>query len=310
MIQNFEGLGNVERCRGGALLKLIVFLVILGGILVAAWVFFLPATLTGSLQKRTDFSVSVQSLAFNPFNARVDMKGLVLNNPRGFPRSEFMAVNRFEANAKFATLFSDRVELDYARVDVAYVALVRDASGVLNAQLFHDRISPPVPLTPEEIEQQEKIKAAAKAPPSKLIRDGKEITVPKPPPPAPPPVAKHDNKAPLKPMRYLIHRLEVRLEKVIIVDYTTTPVTIREFNTNLHYAFNEVTDPKQLLKPFAFKSLESVGTAIKALIPGDIGRTVDATTTDGDLLFGSDKSGTNRDPLRTVVEKLEESQKP
>src|ERR1035437_9886731 len=120
--------------RGGAFMKLVLFLVIFGGVLTAAWVYFLPAILTSTLQKRTGFNVKVTSLHFNPFNAKVDLTGFVITNPESFPRPEFIEVTSFNANAQMKTLFSDRPEFDYAWIEIAYVAFVRNADGVLNTK--------------------------------------------------------------------------------------------------------------------------------------------------------------------------------
>ena len=72
----------------------------------------------------------------------------------------------------------------------------------------------------------------------------------------------------------------------------------------------QVTDPKQLLAPFALKSLESVGAAIRGLIPGGIGKAVSAVTKAGDDPLLKKPETPTEDPLKTVVEKLEETPKP
>jgi len=310
--------------RGGTLLKLLTSLVIFSCVVAAAWIYFLPMVLTSALQKHTGFGVKVTELRFNPFNAKVDLTGLILTNPESFPRREFMEVTSFSANAKLSTLFSNRPEFDYARVEVAYVALVRDADGVLNAQLFNDRLNPP-PIDKESAEAK-KAAAAAKLEPAKDVSatQGGPVTKPKE---DKKPVAK-DSKAKMadasgkdktsnevpvkpleKPMRFMIHRLELRLDKMIVADYTSVAPTVHEYNCKLYYTFNDVTDPKQLTAPFALKSLQSVGAAIKALIPGDVGKAVDAATKSEEPLL-KPKDAQNEDPLKTVVEKLEETQKP
>jgi len=122
--------------HGFTLVKLLVFLIIFGAVLTVAWVYFLPTILTSALQKRTGFGVTVTELRFNPFNAKVDLSGLIITNPEGFPRQDFIEVRSFNANAKLKTLFSDRPVFDYAWVEVACVTFVRDAHGVINARVF------------------------------------------------------------------------------------------------------------------------------------------------------------------------------
>jgi hypothetical protein len=311
--------------RGGAMMKLLLFLIIFCGVLSAAWIYFLPIILTSTLEKHTGFGVKVTELKFNPFTAKVDVNGFVLTNPAGFPRREFMEITSFNANAKLGTLFSSRPEFDYARVEVAYVAMVRNADGVLNVQLFRDRLNPPKPTSEEKAEKSGKFVPDAKVtqggPVNKPLADKKSAAKDSKDPKAKTkePAAKDKNAKDAKateaepeekPMPFLIHRLELRLDKVIIADYAApTPVT-REYNCKLVYAFNEVSDPKQLLAPFAFKSLETVGMAIKGLIPGDIGKAMDAATHSDDPMIKKDSDKPEEDPLKSVVEKLEETQKP
>lgn len=314
--------------RGGTLMKLLVFLVVFGCVVAAAWVYFLPVVLTSALQKHTGFRVKVTQLAFNPFTARVDLTGLVISNPPGFPRPHFIEVTSFNANAQLKTLFSNHPVFDYARVEVAYVALVRDADGVLNSQLFNDRLNPP-PRVDKDGDEKKKIPGKDEPARDASATQGGPVK-PKADPartPSADPKAKakagdaaaKDKKStdakeagitPVeKPMRFTIHRLELSLDRVIVADYMAATPDVREYKCKLHYTFNNFTDPKQLMAPFAFKSLQSVGAAIQGLIPGDIGKAFGAATQPVDPML-KPKTEQATDPLKTVVEKLEESQKP
>jgi len=320
-----EGRGMAGN-RGGAFMKLVLFLVIFGGVLTAAWIYFLPAILTSTLQKRTGFNVKVTELRFNPFTAKVDLTGFVITNPESFPRPDFIEVTSFNANARMSTLFSERPEFDYAWIEIAYVAFVRNADGVLNTKLFSDRLSPPAAATEEEkADLLKKLKPApvaldAKATTggpvnlSKLKKEpvakdaktapGKEIAAVKDA------VAKEKPDEP--PAKFLIRRLNVRLEKVIIADYTTPTPTVKEFDRKFYYTYNDVSDPKQLLAPFVLKPLESVGEAIRGLIPGEIGKAFGAVTktAEEEPVAKKKPNVPAEDPLKTVVEKLEETPKP
>lgn len=312
--------------RGGTLIKLLVFLVVFSCVVAAAWVYFLPVVLTSALQKHTGFRVKVTQLGFNPFTAKVDLTGLLISNPVGFPRPDFIEVTSFNANAQMKTLFSDNPVFDYARLEVAYVALVRDADGVLNAQLFNDRLNPP-PRSDKDAEDNTKAsgktlepvrdasatqggpvkptvdltktpanakaKSAESAAKDKKSKDAKEPDV----------------KPVEKPVHFIIRRLELSLDRIVVADYTTPKPDIREYKCKLYYTFNNFTDPKQLMAPFALKSLQSVGAAIQGLIPGEIGKALGAATQPVEPML-KPKTEQDTDPLKTVVEKLEESQKP
>ena len=318
--EGFTKAGN----RGGALMKLLLFLVIFGGVLTAAWVYFLPAILSSTLQKRTGFGVKVTELRFNPFNAKVDLNGFIITNPEGFPRRDFIEVRSFNANARMKTLFSDRPEFDYAWIEVACVTFVRDADGVFNAQLFRDRLNPqpPVPMNEDSADgknaksaqttldakattggpvnrtkiEKKPLAKDAKSTPGKDVAGVKEDAAPE--------------KPALPPMKFLIRHLNVSLDKVIVADYLPATPTVREFNRKVVYSFTDVSDPKQLFAPFALKSLESVGAAIKGLIPGEIGKAFGAVTNSAEETPAKKMESPAEDPVKTVVEKLEESQKP
>ena len=315
--------------RGGTFMKLLVFLVVFCCVIAAAWVYFLPVVLTSALQKHTGFRVKVTQLGFNPFTARVDLTGLVISNPVGFPRPDFMEVTSFNANAQMKTLFSDNPVFDYARIEVAYVALVRDADGVLNAQLFNDRLNPP-PRPEKGTDEKKKFFSLPEEPPhdASATQGGpvKPQTAPAKAPATdskakakPAEAAAKDKKAkdakpvdvkPVeKPIHFTIHRLELSLDKVIVADYTKLTPDVREYKCKLYYTFKDFTDPKQLMAPFALKSLQSVGAAIRGLIPGDIGKAFGAATQPVEPML-KPKTEKEADPLKTVVEKLEESQKP
>lgn len=280
--------------RGGALAKLLVFVVIFAGVLVSAWIFFLPSILTSTLEKRTGFDVEVASLRFNPFTANVDIKGLVLTNPLGaFPRKEFLEVRSFTANAKLKTLFSDRPQFEYALIDVGYVALVRNADGVLNATLFEERLAPVPPASADEAGRSS---TAAKDRSSQRIR-AKNAAKKEPARPKAPPV------------NFRINRLAVVVDRIVIVDHAQSTPSTREFNFRFSHVYEDFTDPKQLLEPFAVQSLAPVGSAISALLPGDLGKAMGAATRP----MADDPQSEKTDPtdsLKTMVEKLEQTQKP
>lgn len=318
---------------GFTFVKLLLFIVIFVCVISAAWVYFLPVVLASALQKNTGFGVKVTEMSFNPFTARVELSGLVLTNPESFPKREFLEVTSFSANGRLATFFSSRPEFDYARIDVAYVALVRDSSGVLNAQLFNTRLNrkaadreAPV----NSVVTEPKVQGANDVPATK----GGAVPVAKaePKPEAKKagaadtgkaksaePIAKDkkegadktaaEAKPVPKPEPFYIKRLELRLDRLIVADYAGATPDVREYNCKLCYTFNDVTDPKQLMAPFAFKSLQSVGMAIRALIPGSIGKAVGAVTQPDDPMIKPREAQTE-DPVKTVVEKLEESPKP
>jgi hypothetical protein len=130
-----------QSCRGGAMLKLLAFLLVVFAFGALAWMLFLPAVLTQQLRARTGFDVKVQRLAINPFTGHVDVRGLVLTNPPTFPAREFIELREFRSNARISSFFSDQVVFDTMTIDLARVTLVKRQDGKTNAEVFDQNLS-------------------------------------------------------------------------------------------------------------------------------------------------------------------------
>ncbi|MFI5337862.1 MAG: hypothetical protein ACHQ5A_13825 [Opitutales bacterium] len=135
--------------RGGVLFKLLLLLAVLGALAAAAWVVLLPSLVVSTIRSRTGFAVKVDRLSVNPFTATVQLDGLVLENPPGWPESGFVELRHFHADADLFSLFSDRWVADEVTLDLARLTLVRHRDGMLNAQAFKEGLAGrPVPSTP------------------------------------------------------------------------------------------------------------------------------------------------------------------
>lgn len=124
------------RDRGGVMFKLLVLLAVLGAAGALAWMLFLPAFLAAQLRERTGFTVELRSLVANPFTGLIDVRGLVLSNPPGFPAGDFVQLREFRLEADLTTLLSDRPVFDAVTLDVARITLVKQADGRTNAEAF------------------------------------------------------------------------------------------------------------------------------------------------------------------------------
>lgn len=124
--------------RGGLLLKLMFFLVMLGVFATAGWWALLPSILVSTLRAKTGFAMKVDELSVNLFTGQVEARGLVLQNPEGWPEPTFVELRRLSADLSFFSLLTDQFVADDVRVDVARVTLVRNTSGVLNAVALRD----------------------------------------------------------------------------------------------------------------------------------------------------------------------------
>lgn len=122
--------------RGGCLLKGLLLVAVCGILLVAAWTMLLPGIAVSTIQARTGFVVKVEKVSLNPFTGRVAIEGAVVENPAGWPATEFLTLRRFKADAEFQPLFSHRLVVDELIIDIAKLSLVRNKDGRLNAEVF------------------------------------------------------------------------------------------------------------------------------------------------------------------------------
>jgi uncharacterized protein involved in outer membrane biogenesis len=115
------------------------------------------------------------------------------------------------------------------------------------------------------------------------------------------------------PRKFLIRRLSVQLDEIVIEDRSGRASARREYHLNLKQTYKDVTEVKQLLAPAALHNLAPMAAALSGLLPGNLGAALD------DALKGVSKTGLPwfKDLGRKVEEKakryfdaLEESKKP
>ena len=271
---------NRERSRcGGIFFPLLVWLAVLFALGAFAWMLLLPEVVTGQIRSRTGFDASVASLSCNPFTGRLTIRGLVLTNPATFPTGDFVQLREFHAVAEVWSLFSDRLVFDDLALDVRKVALVRRADGRSNAEVFAQNLgfagNTPAPPTSP-------MSAAPLAPPAR---------------------------------KFLIRRLALRVDQLVLADYSGAKPDVREFNLAVDQHYENVTAAKQLLVPDVLRRVaaEDLGPVLGRLVPGDFGRALGDTARDavksGEVLL-KDAGEKATDLLHGLREKLEESKKP
>jgi len=218
--------------RGHVLFKFLVFVLVLAATFTLLWILLVPSLVTGLIKKRTGFDATVSSLYVNPFAASIDIRQLEIDNPPGlFPQKDFVVVNQFKTQAEPGSLFGDRVVVNDAVFDIALIAVVKNAQRQTNADLFEKGIMGPPPQKPqpqpgEEQPPEEKKPAGEKKPPKK----------------------------------FLIHHLVVKLDKIIIADYSGSAPRVSEVPLKINRTFTEVTDFKQITAPLiADLSVAGVG---------------------------------------------------
>jgi hypothetical protein len=116
------------------------------------------------------------------------------------------------------------------------------------------------------------------------------------------------------PRQYLVKRLHVRMEKLVVEDYTGFNPDKRSYALNIDHFYTNVSDPRQLLVPDVVRTLYSFGLHhdTARLLPGDFGVAL-ATAVDGVAQVGSKvKDATHKtgEYLKGLLDKLEQSPKP
>lgn len=134
--------------RGGLLSKLLLLLGVVFAVVVLAWIFFLPTIVSSVVQSKTGFALKVDSLSVNPFTAKVQISGLVLQNPSNWPERAFVDLREFRADADLLPLLKGKLLADEVVVNVARVTVVKNRDGAFNAIVLKEALAGPAEPTP------------------------------------------------------------------------------------------------------------------------------------------------------------------
>jgi hypothetical protein len=125
--------------RGGALLRVLLFLGIVGAGLSLAWMLFLPEILATTVKKRTGFDVTITRMTSNPFTGLVRADEIIVRNPAGWPSPSFLQIRELRAELDVMSILSSRAVVKSAYLDISNVTWVSDAHRASNLQVFEER---------------------------------------------------------------------------------------------------------------------------------------------------------------------------
>ena len=267
--------------RGGCLVKLPVLLVAVLAAAALGWMLYLPLWVTGQIRARTGCDATVASLSCNPFGGRLAVRGLVVSNPGTWPTRDFVELREFVAEVDVWTLLAERIVVDSLTLDMRRVTLVRRADGKSNAELFQ-------PAGP--------VRNAAPDAAGRKAGEGPGAAVE-------------------RERKFLIRRLALRFDQLVIADYSGATPVVNEHKLALDQRYENVTAAKQLLVPEVLRRVaaENLGPALGRLVPGEVGRALGGTARDaaaGGAELLKDAGQRANDLLRGLREKLEETKKP
>jgi hypothetical protein len=112
---------------------------------------------------------------------------------------------------------------------------------------------------------------------------------------------------PARRLKYLVRTLHVRLEDLVIADYTGRNPQVNIYHLNLDQTYHDVSDPRQLLVPQVVTTLYAFGLrySISQFLPGEFG----AALSDA---FGGVSALTSKGTgwFKGLLDKLDHSSKP
>jgi len=251
---------------------------LLGGLFALAalaWMAFLPAVVEGELRAATGFDVRITVLSANPFTGRVVVRGLAARNPPAYPSPDFVVLRELKADVDvFSWVFTDRIVINELDVDAAKIEIVRKRDGKSNAGEFAAAFLARGATSPEG--------------------------------PGAVPQRSHT--------KYLIRKLHIRLDQLVIADYSGQKPDETIYSLNINHTYSNVSQAKQLLVPEVVRSLYSFGLHHDAaqLLPGEFGRALaDAVGSAAHIGAKLKDAGQKaQDYLKGLLDKLEQSAKP
>ncbi len=250
----------------------------LGGLFAMAaltWMIFLPSLVERELRAVTGFDVKIEVLTANPFTGHVTVGGLRATNPPGYPSPDFIGIRELRGDLnEFSWLFTDRLVIDDLYINLEAVQIVREKGGKSNAAEFMAACS-----------RQGGGGGGGSAPAPRS-----------------------------KPLAFIIKTLRLRVDRLVIADYTLGSPEIKTYNLNIDHTYKNVTQARQLLVPDVIRSLYSFGLRRDAeqLLPGEFGRAladaVGAAAHVGNKL--KDTGHKTGQFLKGLLDKLEQTAKP
>lgn len=150
------------RSRGGILLKLAAFLVVVVAVTALVWMLFLPALISYQVRTRTGFDATIAQLACNPFAGTIELKDFVLTNPPTFPVKDFVQLKHFSAKAERGSFMGNPMVFETMDLELGNVTLIKRSDGVTNSAAFERNL--------EEFDRPQPRPPSSKPPRDYLVR--------------------------------------------------------------------------------------------------------------------------------------------
>lgn len=219
----------------GKLLLVMAIVFVLGAI---AWALLLPRVVAAQIHSQTGFNVTVDHLSVNPFTANVEIDGLILKNPAGWPVDNFLELRQFKADGSLSSFFSNRIVANEVILDVARCTVVRDKKGAINATVFSDALT------------------------GKNTAPAANTAQPKPA---------------AKTKEFLIKHMVLKFDTLVYADYSGEKPATKEYDLKLNSELHDVDSVAKIVKPITSASIGVLADALNGAINGRTNLLKDAT---------------------------------
>jgi len=109
------------------------------GVAMVAAIVYLPGVLSTFVAQTSGYPLQIESIKVRPWSGSVEVKGLVLKNPAGFPEDGFAEVAHFDAAVTLRSLIGTKqVEIRRLHLDLPYAAYVTTVDQKNNVLGFID----------------------------------------------------------------------------------------------------------------------------------------------------------------------------
>jgi hypothetical protein len=252
-------------------------LILLGGIVALcalAWMAFLPMVAEHELRDITHFDVRMEVVAVNPFTGNVVVRGFIAKNPAEYPEPDFFDIRSIKADVSVFSLLFS----DHIVVDELDV----DIAKVELIRLHDGRTNEGQFV-------------------ASFNRGGAAS-------------AAGATSAPRKAHSYLIKKLHVRFDELVVSDNSGSKADKSTYDLHISQDFVNISGPGQLLVPSVVRDLHSFGLHhdVSGLLPGEFGDALavavgSAATVTGKIQAAAKGTG---EYLKDQLDKLEQKAKP
>lgn len=224
-------------------------ILVVGGV-VAAKDALARAALAGGVRALTGLPVRIGALRVSVLKSVVEVQGLILDNPPGFPERVMVDMPELFVAYTLGPLFKRRLHLKTLRLHLKEIAVIRDRQGRLNLEAIQALQG----TLRSNVER-----GAAGAPGA----------APRGPAPSADGASRPARKA-QPPWAVQIDDLELRIGRVVYKDYSRSgSPLVQEFSLNLRERHRHITHPAGLAALIVSKAL--VHTTIGRLTSFDLG---------------------------------------